>query len=124
MALALFGLSLLFFRSRRGVVLRAVSDDYTASWSVGISVERASAVVGDGGRGRRRRRLLWGSIQGVDWSLSLLLIKALTVAMLGGLDSIGGVLLAGLLLGILESVAPVYLDSWSAAAPAMLSPRS
>ena len=110
-ALALFGLFVLFFRSRRGVVLRAISDDYTASWSVGISVERGvalswamSAVVAT------IAGVLWGSVQGVDQSLSMLLLKGVTVAVLGGLDSIGGAILAGLLLGIFESVASGYLD--------------
>ena len=110
-ALALFGLFVLFFRSRRGVVLRAISDDYTASWSVGISVERGvalswamSAVVAT------IAGVLWGSVQGVEQSLSLLLLKGVTVAVLGGLDSIGGAILAGLLLGIFEGVASGYLD--------------
>ena len=56
-ALALFALFVFFFRSRRGIVLRAIADDYTASWSVGISVERGvalswamSAVVATGSR--------------------------------------------------------------------------
>jgi len=110
-ALALFGLFVLFFRSRRGVVLRAISDDYTASWSVGISVERGvalswamSAVVAT------IAGVLWGSVQGVDQSLSMLLLKGVTVAVLGGMDSIGGAMLAGLLLGVFESVASGYLD--------------
>ncbi|NVN86850.1 MAG: branched-chain amino acid ABC transporter permease [Rhodopseudomonas sp.] len=110
-ALAMFGLFVLFFRTRTGVVLRAISDDYTAAWSVGISVERgvalswamAAVVATIGG-------VLWGSVQGVDQSLALLLLKAVTVAVLGGLDSIGGALLAGLLLGIVEGVAGSFLD--------------
>lgn len=111
-ALALFGAFVLFFRTRRGVVLRAIADDYTASWSVGISVERGvalswamSAVVAT------TAGVLWGSVQGVDQSLSLLLLKGVTVAVLGGLDSIGGAMLAGLLLGVFESVASGYLDT-------------
>jgi branched-chain amino acid transport system permease protein len=110
-ALALFAVFVFFFRSRRGIVLRAIADDYTASWSVGISVERGvalswamSAVVAT------IAGVLWGSVQGVDQSLSLLLLKGVTVAVLGGLDSIGGAILAGLLLGIFEGVASGYLD--------------
>ena len=110
-ALALFALFVFFFRSRRGIVLRAIADDYTASWSVGISVERGvalswamSAVVAT------IAGVLWGSVQGVEQSLSLLLLKGVTVAVLGGLDSIGGAILAGLLLGIFEGVASGYLD--------------
>jgi branched-chain amino acid transport system permease protein len=54
--------------------------------------------------------VLVGAVQGVDQSLSQLLLKGMTVAVLGGLDSIGGALLAGLMLGILEAVASAYLD--------------
>lgn len=110
-ALLLIGLSALFFRTRQGVLLRAASDDQIASWSVGIPVERAIGVswglasIAAGAAG-----VLWGSIQGVDWTLSLLLIKGLAVAILGGLDSILGVLVAAVILGVLENVAPVYLE--------------
>jgi branched-chain amino acid transport system permease protein len=110
-AVAMFGLFVLFFRTRIGTVLRAISDDYTAAWSVGISVERgvalswamAAVVATTAG-------VLWGSVQGVDQSLALLLLKCITVAVLGGLDSIGGALLAGIMLGVVEGVASVYLD--------------
>ncbi len=54
--------------------------------------------------------VLWGSTQGVDWSLSLLLMKALAIAILGGLDSIPGVLLAGLIVGVCESLATGVID--------------
>jgi branched-chain amino acid transport system permease protein len=109
--LVLIALAVWFFRSRLGVMLRAVSDDQTASWSVGIPVERAIGISwGLAGIAAAAGGILWGSIQGVDWTLSLLLIKALAVAILGGLDSILGVLVAGLVLGVLENVAPVYLE--------------
>ena len=110
-AVAMFGLFVMFFRTRMGTVLRAISDDYTAAWSVGISVERgvalswamAAVVATVAG-------VLWGSVQGVDQSLALLLLKCVTVAVLGGLDSIGGALLAGIMLGVVEGVASAYLD--------------
>lgn len=110
-AVAMFALFVLFFRTRIGTVLRAISDDYTAAWSVGISVERgvalswamAAVVATIAG-------VLWGSVQGVDQSLALLLLKCITVAVLGGLDSIGGALLAGILLGVVEGVGSAYLD--------------
>lgn len=109
--LVLFAVFMLFFRTRQGVVLRAIADDYIASWSVGISVERgvalswalSSVVATTAG-------VLWGSVQTVDQSLALLLLKGITVGVLGGLDSLGGAVLAGLLLGILENVASGYLD--------------
>ncbi len=110
-ALAMFGLFVAFFRTRLGVVLRAISDDYTAAWSVGISVERGvalswamSAVVAT------IAGVLWSSVQGVDQSLAQLLLKGVTVAVLGGLDSIAGAVLAGALLGIVEGVASSVLD--------------
>jgi branched-chain amino acid transport system permease protein len=110
-ALVMFGLFMLFFRTRMGVVLRAISDDYTAAWSVGISVERGvalswamSAVVAT------IAGVLWASVQGVDQSLAQLLLKGVTVAVLGGLDSLGGALLAGVLLGIVEGVSASFLD--------------
>jgi len=109
--IALFLVLIFFFRTRRGIVLRAISDDYIASWSIGISVERgvafswamSSVLATTSG-------VLWASVQGVHQGLALLLLKGLTVAVLGGLDSIGGAILAGLLLGILEAVASGYLD--------------
>jgi branched-chain amino acid transport system permease protein len=110
-AVVLFCLFVVFFRTRIGVVLRAISDDYTAAWSVGISVERGvalswavSAVVAT------IAGVLWGSVQGVNQDLSHLLLKGLTVAVLGGLDSLAGALLAGVLLGVVEGVAAGFLD--------------
>jgi branched-chain amino acid transport system permease protein len=109
--IALFGVFMLFFRTRMGVVLRAIADDYTASWSVGISVERGVALSWAlSSVAATAAGVLWGSVQTVDQSLSLLLLKGITVGVLGGLDSIGGALLAGLLLGVLENVASGYLD--------------
>jgi branched-chain amino acid transport system permease protein len=110
-ALTMFVFFMLFFRTRRGTVLRAIADDYTASWSVGISVERgvalswalSSLVATAAG-------VLWGSIQGVDQSLSLLLLKGITVAVLGGMDSLGGAILAGIGLGAFEAIASGWLD--------------
>ena len=110
-ALGLFAVFVFFFRTRRGVVLRAIADDYMASWAVGISVERgvalswalSSLVATAAG-------VLWGSIQGVDQSLSLLLLKGITVAVLGGMDSLGGAILAGIALGVIEAVASGILD--------------
>jgi branched-chain amino acid transport system permease protein len=110
-AIAMFVLFVAFFRTRLGVVLRAISDDYTAAWSVGISVERGvalswamSAVMAT------VAGVLWSSVQGADQSLALLLLKGITVAVLGGMDSLGGALLASILLGVVEGVASSILD--------------
>jgi branched-chain amino acid transport system permease protein len=109
--LLLFGFFVLFFRTRLGIVLRAISDDYTASWSVGISVERGVALSwAMSAAVATLAGVLWGSIQGVDQSLSQLLLMGVAVAVLGGLDSIGGAVLAGVLLGTFQGVASGYLD--------------
>lgn len=110
-SLSLILIALAFFNSRFGVVMRAVADDQTASWSVGIRVERAIAVAwGLAAVSATAAGVLWGSTQGVDWSLSLLLIKALAIAILGGLDSIPGVLIAGVIVGVAESLATGIID--------------
>ena len=110
-ALVLFAVFVVFFRTRQGVVLRAISDDYVASWSVGISVERGVALSWAlSSVTATTAGVLFGSIQSVDQSLALLLLKGITVAVLGGMDSLGGAILAGLLLGVVESVASGYLD--------------
>lgn len=111
-ALALVGASLLFFRTRLGTKLRAVSDDHISSWAVGISVERAIGISwGLAGIAAVVAGSLWGSQQGVDWTLSMLLFPAIAVVILGGVDSVPGVVLGGLIVGILGSVIPGYLDS-------------
>lgn len=110
-SLALILLSLLFFNSRMGIIMRAVSDNQTASWSVGIKVEQAIAIAwGLSAVMATTSGVLWGATQGVDWSLSLLLIKALAIAILGGLDSLVGVLVAGIIVGLAESMATGILD--------------
>jgi branched-chain amino acid transport system permease protein len=110
-SLILFALVAFFFRTRLGVRHRAISDDYTASWSIGIPVEQGVGLSwGLASVCALAAAVLWGEIQGVDQTLSLLLLKGITVALLGGLDSILGALVAGILLGIIESVGSAVLD--------------
>lgn len=110
-AAALVIIIILMFNSRLGIMMRAVADDQGASWSVGIRVERAIGITwGLAAVTATAAGVLWGATQGVDWSLSLLLTKALAIAILGGLDSIPGVLLAGLIVGVCESLATGVLD--------------
>lgn len=111
-SLVLIILSLLFFRTHLGTKLRAVSNDHVSSWSVGISVEHAVGISwGLAGICAVGAGTVWGAVQGVDWSISSLLLPAVAVVILGGFDSIAGVLVGGLLLGILGSVIPGYVDS-------------
>jgi len=110
-ALLMIGSALLFFRTRLGTKLRAVSDDHVSSWAVGISVERAIGVSwGLAGIAAVAAGVLWGSVQGVDWTLSMLLFPAVAVVILGGIDSIWGVLIGGLIVGMLGSIIPGYVD--------------
>ena len=110
-AIVMIAAALLFFRSHLGTKLRAVSDSHVSSWSVGISVERAIGISwGLAGIAALAAGTLWGSVQGVDWTLSALLFPAIAVVILGGLDSIWGVLIAGLAVGILGSVVPGFVD--------------
>ncbi|TKT82537.1 branched-chain amino acid ABC transporter permease [Aquamicrobium sp. LC103] len=111
-AVVMIAAALLFFRTRLGTKLRAVSDDHVSSWAVGISVEKAIGISwGLAGISAVAAGVLWGSVQGVDWTLSTLLFPAVAVVILGGIDSIWGVLIGGLLVGILGSVIPGYLDA-------------
>jgi len=110
-ALVFIAGAVLFYNTALGVRMRAVSDDAVASWSVGIRVESMIALSwGLAGSAAAAAGILWGAVQGVDWTLSLLLLKAIAIAILGGLDSVPGVLVAGLLVGIAESVASGVLD--------------
>ncbi|WP_372023022.1 branched-chain amino acid ABC transporter permease (plasmid) [Tistrella mobilis] len=110
-SLALILAAVVFFGTLQGIVLRAVSDDQVAAWSVGIRVEHAIALAwGISGVTAASAGILWGSVQGVDWTLSLFLVKGLAVAILGGLDSVPGLLVAGLVVGVAESLVGGLLD--------------
>lgn len=110
-ALVFIAGAILFYNTALGIRMRAVSDDPVAAWSIGIRVETMIAIAwGLAGSAAGAAGILWGSTQGVDWTLSLLLLKAVAIAILGGLDSVPGVLVAGLLIGVIESVAAGYLD--------------
>lgn len=113
-ALLLLALLGLFFqRSRAGIALRAVSDDQTAAMAVGISVPRVFALsMATAGVVAAAGGLIWGNLLGVDSFLALLGLKVFPVAILGGLDSIGGVLLGGLVVGAVENVSAGYIDPY------------
>jgi branched-chain amino acid transport system permease protein len=103
----------LFFRySRVGIAMRATAFSQEVAQSMGISVRRifavswsiAAVVSALGG-------ILLGALRGgVDGSLSVLGLKALPVVILGGLDSIAGAIVGGLVIGVLENLSGGYLD--------------
>ena len=106
------GLTLGFRFTRIGIAMRAVADDQQAALSVGISVRRVfamawiiSAVVSTIGG------ILLANIQGVGIALSAVGLKALPVSIVGGLDSIPGAIVGGILIGVLENLSSGYLDA-------------
>ena len=113
-----------FFKTRLGIAMQAVADHQRAAASVGISVRRvfalswaiAGAVAAVGG-------IVWGILLGVDNSLALLGLRVFAVVILGGLESIGGAIVGGVLIGILENSPGPTSIPWSAVASA-IPPRS
>jgi branched-chain amino acid transport system permease protein len=100
-----------FFRyTRVGLAFRAVADDTYAALAVGLRLPRIWATVWvAAGVIALVAGLLWGARLGVQFSLSLVVLKALPVLVLGGFDSILGAIVGGLLIGALEKLAEVYI---------------
>lgn len=103
-------LALLFNKTRIGVALRAVADDTRAALSLGINLNRIWQIVwAVAGVVGLVAGLLWGARQGVQFSLSLVVLKALPVLIIGGFTSISGAIVGGLIIGASEKLAEVYL---------------
>jgi branched-chain amino acid transport system permease protein len=100
-----------FFRyTRTGLAFRAVADDTFAALAVGLRLPRIWATVWTAaGAVALMAGLLWGARLGVQFSLSLVVLKALPVLVLGGFDSILGAIVGGLLIGASEKLAEVYI---------------
>jgi branched-chain amino acid transport system permease protein len=102
-----------FLKNRIGIALRAVADDQQTALAMGIDVKRyfaiawimAGIVSAIGG-------IVWGNLLGVDVHLHLVGLKVFPVVILGGLDSIPGAIIGGLLVGAIESVAAGYIDPY------------
>jgi branched-chain amino acid transport system permease protein len=103
-----------FFRkSRMGIAMRATANDQQAAMAVGINVRLVFALswaiaglaAGLGG-------VLWGNLIGVDTQLALVGLKVFPAVILGGLDSVPGALVGGLIIGAVESVAAGYVDPY------------
>ncbi|MXS19509.1 branched-chain amino acid ABC transporter permease [Pseudomonas oryzihabitans] len=109
-AVLVIGLSLLFERTRLGISLRAVADDPLAAQAVGIRLPRIWVLVwAVAGCVGLVAGLLWGARLGVQFSLSLIVLKALPVLIIGGFSSVTGAIVGGLLIGASEKLAEVYL---------------
>lgn len=103
-------LSLLFSKTRFGLSLRAVADDPLAAQSVGIKLNTIWIMVwAVAGFVALVAGLLWGARLGVQFSLSLVVLKALPVLIIGGFSSISGAILGGLIIGASEKLAEIYL---------------
>jgi len=102
-----------FKKSRMGVAMRAVADNQQVAQAMGINVERYFAIAwAMTGIVSAMGGIIWGSMLGVDVQLAVVGLKVFPVVILGGLDSIGGALLGGLIIGIVESLAGGYLDPY------------
>jgi branched-chain amino acid transport system permease protein len=105
-------LAVFFQKTRIGRALRAVADDHQAALSVGIPLKHIWAIVwAVAGFVALVAGLLWGSRIGVQFSLTLIALKALPVLILGGFESIPGAIVGGLIIGATEKLAEVYIGS-------------
>ncbi len=106
-------LSLFFRYTRIGLSFRAVADDQFAALAVGLRLPLIWAGVwAAAGLVALVAGLLWGARLGVQFSLSLVVLKALPVLVLGGFDSILGAIVGGLLIGASEKLAEVYIGDY------------
>jgi branched-chain amino acid transport system permease protein len=109
-ALLVATLSLFFQKTRTGRALRAVADDHQAAQSIGIPLARIWVIVWSvGGIVALVAGVIWGSKLGVQFSISLVALKAFPVVILGGLTSVPGAILGGLIIGVGEKLSEIYL---------------
>src|SRR5213593_909922 len=102
-------LALFFQTTRIGLALRAVADDHEAALSIGIPLKTIWVVVWSvAGVVAIVAGLMWGAKSGVQFSLSLIALKALPVLILGGFTSVPGAIVGGLIIGVGEKLGEVY----------------
>ncbi|MBV8618815.1 MAG: branched-chain amino acid ABC transporter permease [Curvibacter sp.] len=103
-------LSLFFQKTATGRALRAVADDHQAAQSIGIPLNRIWVIVWCvAGVVALVAGMIWGSKLGVQFSLSTVALRALPVVILGGLTSVPGAIIGGLIIGVGEKLSEVYL---------------
>lgn len=109
-ALLVGALSLFFQKTSTGRALRAVADDHQAAQSIGIALNRIWVIVWFvAGVTALVAGIIWGSKLGVQFSLTTLALRALPVVILGGLTSVPGAIIGGLIIGVGEKLSEVYL---------------
>jgi len=113
-AAALVALLAAFFQyTGTGRALRAVADDHQAAQSIGIPLKRIWVIVWSvAGFVALVAGIIWGSKLGVQFSLSLVALKALPVVILGGLTSVPGAIIGGLIIGVGEKLSEVYIGPY------------
>jgi branched-chain amino acid transport system permease protein len=106
-------LSLFFQKTATGRALRAVADDHQAAQSIGIPLNRIWVIVWSvAGFVALVAGIIWGSKLGVQFSLSLVALKALPVVILGGLTSVPGAIVGGLIIGVGEKLSEVFIGPY------------
>lgn len=110
-AAVMVGLLTLFFqKTSTGRALRAVADDHQAAQSIGIPLNRIWVIIWTvAGIVALVSGIIWGSKLGVQFSLSMVALKALPVVILGGLTSVPGAIVGGLIIGVGEKLSEVYI---------------
>jgi branched-chain amino acid transport system permease protein len=122
-------LALFFQKTRIGRALRAVADDHQAALSVGIPLKHIWVIVWSvAGVVALAAGVMWGARSGVQFSLSLIALRALPVLILGGFTSVPGAIVGGLIIGVGEKVAETFwgpyigsaIENWFAYALALV----
>jgi len=109
-ALLVSVLSLFFQKTATGRALRAVADDHQAAQSIGIPLNRIWVIVWCvAGVVALVAGMIWGSKLGVQFSLATVALRALPVVILGGLTSVPGAIIGGLIIGVGEKLSEVFL---------------
>jgi branched-chain amino acid transport system permease protein len=108
-ALLVVGLLLFLSKTRMGRAVRALGDDHQAALSVGISLRTIWVLVWFiAGIIALVTGIAWGARAGVSFALEVIAYKALPVLMLGGLESITGAIIGGLMIGMSEKMFEIY----------------
>lgn len=106
-------LSLFFQKTKTGRALRAVADDHQAAQSIGIPLNRIWVIVWCvAGVVALVAGMIWGSKVGVQFSLTTVALRALPVLILGGLTSVPGAIVGGLIIGVGEKLSEVFLGPY------------